>query len=57
MNANHKAAAEASKTGETVFVVYVPDEGERVYSAKQVKMWQDFVMIEAAYLNGKLVAQ
>lgn len=57
MNANHKAAAKASLAGYTMFVVYVPDEGERVYTAEQAKVWQGFVMIEAAYLNGKQIAQ
>lgn len=56
MNANHKAAAQASKAGKTMFVVYVPDEGERVYDAEQLKIWQALVMVEAAYLNGQRIA-
>lgn len=56
MNANHKAAAKASQAGQPMFVVYVPDEGEQVYSSEQAKIWQGFVMIEAAYLNGQRIA-
>lgn len=56
MDDNHKAAAEASKAGNAMFVVYVPDEGEQVYTAEQMKIWQAFVMLEASYVCGKRVS-
>lgn len=56
MNANHKAAAEASKTGKSMFVVYVPDEGEQVFDTQQMIIWSRFVVLEAAYLNGQRIA-
>lgn len=54
---NHQAAAKASKSGSTFFVVYVPDEGQQVFSAEQMKTWAPLVFVEAAYLNGQRIAQ
>lgn len=48
----HKQAASASKTEGLQFVVYVFDEGNDVYSAAQALMYQQLVILEAAYLDG-----
>jgi hypothetical protein len=55
MNATHKAAAKASKAGQTMFVVYVPDEGMRVFDAAQMKIWAPLVHTEAVYLDGQQI--
>lgn len=52
----HKEAAKASKSGASMFVVYVFDQGYDVYDAEQCRLWAPLVMVEACYVSGVKVA-
>lgn len=52
----HKQAARESKTQGARFVVYVPDEGQDVYSAEQCRLWQSLIFVEATYVAGVQLA-
>jgi len=55
MSKIEKQAAKESKDG-IRHVVYVPDEGSRVFDDEQIKMYRAFVFIESTFLGGVKIA-
>ena len=53
--AHEKAKAQSLKTGPS-YVVWVPDEGQAVYSSEQARRWAKLIQVEALYVGGVLIA-